>query len=711
MQSSVIKTGFILLLAAALAGCGGSSSSKTNNIVAQVTLAPASISLVAGEVSQVSAGALNSAGTSVTTTFTFNSSNTSLVTVAPSGSVCGGVWDSTFVVCKGAVSPGSATITASAQGVSSAPVQVSVHPPVTSIVVDPVVPAGACFSIKQTHTFTAKAFNNATDITSLVGPFNWLLSTGGVGSIDANGVVTATTPGLTGVIANVGTVSSPAAFFKTCLPVEIRLHLNGDPAGMPTTSATLNVTDTKTVQADMLDENNVTTASAPVSILSNNPLVASVSSLTLTGQSPGGAGLLAVCAPPTCGIGLNTPIYSNLFRVTVNGTSPVTTVYATTSFAPPSGTFSTLVPIDTSKTPPVAGTAINLPGPPNSMVFTRSGAKAFLGTTAGLASLDTATNVVTLVDPTIGKVLAISPDGSIVILSNAANAPDPLTGIIGPIESRPDHQRLVIFAGQTVTSFVLPGATEAAFDNDSFRAYIAVNNGNVYVFSPFLSVQTLSLGGVNSDVASLASGPFTYLVNGPSLQVLGTCNNTLQGTNPPATSPPQLVGSIANTNIIVAVNSTGLDIATATVTPLTPPVSITTANCTPNVSYTNQFIDFGLGAFIARQLLVPTDGIGASGDPANGTHIVVLPVGINKLLTAVPGSVAPTVINLAAGGTEALSGGMTLDGNTAWVGVAGSNTVDKIDLAGGSDTNQVAMSFKKSDSTPAPPNIVGVKPK
>ncbi len=157
MQSSVIKTGFILLLAAALAGCGGSSSSKTNNIVAQVTLAPASISLVAGEVSQVSAGALNSAGTSVTTTFTFNSSNTSLVTVAPSGSVCGGVWDSTFVVCKGAVSPGSATITASAQGVSSAPVQVSVHPPVTSIVVDPVVPAGACFSIKQTHTFTAKA--------------------------------------------------------------------------------------------------------------------------------------------------------------------------------------------------------------------------------------------------------------------------------------------------------------------------------------------------------------------------------------------------------------------------------------------------------------------------------------------------------------------------------------------------------------------------
>ena len=104
------------------------------------------------------------------------------------------------------------------------------------------------------------------------------------------------------------------------------------------------------------------------------------------------------------------------------------------------------------------------------------------------------------------------------------------------------------------------------------------------------------------------------------------------------------------------------------------------------------------------------DAIGANTDPANGTHIVVLPVGINKLLTAIPGG-GLTIINLAAGGTEALSGGLTLDGNTAWVGVAGSNTVDKIDLAGAADTNQIATSFKKSDSTPAPPNLVGVRPK
>src|SRR5262249_3127385 len=153
------------------------------------------------------------------------------------------------------------------------------------------------------------------------------------------------------------------------------LHVNLDTA----TSATLNVGDTKVIQADMVDENNVTTASAPVTILSNNSKVAAVAGVTVTAGSPGGAGLIAVCSPPNCGAGLNLPIYSNLFQVAVNGSSPATNVYATTSFAPPSGTTPTMIPIDTSKTPPAAGTAINLPGVPNSLVFAPSGSRAFMG--------------------------------------------------------------------------------------------------------------------------------------------------------------------------------------------------------------------------------------------------------------------------------------------------------------------------------------------
>jgi len=65
---------------------------------------------------------------------------------------------------------------------------------------------------------------------------------------------------------------------------------------------------------------------------------------------------------------------------------------------------------------------------------------------------------------------------------------------------------------------------------------------------------------------------------------------------------------------IIALNATGLDVETVTVS---QPGS---GFCPANVSYSNQFIDFGLGAFTAHQLLVGHERI----------QVVVLPVGINK---------------------------------------------------------------------------------
>jgi hypothetical protein len=632
-----------------------------------------------------------------------------LATIAPSGQVCGGVWDSNFITCKGTDSlgnplAGKANITVTAEGVTSAPVQVAVHPSVTSIQVSQ--PTGnvfpLCTSNKGTGTFQAKAFHNATDITNLVGDFVWTTSVASVASVDANGVATALAPGLTGIVATLGSTTSPAMKFKSCLPVQIRLHVNLDTA----TSATLNTTDTKVIQADMVDENNVTTASAPVTIVGNNNLVASVAGVTVTATSPGGAGFVAVCAPPNCGAGLNLPIYSNLFQVTVSGSSPATTVYATTSFAPPSGTTPTMIPIDTSKSPPAAGTAINLPGVPNSLVFAHSGAKAYMGTSAGLASLDAATNTVTLVEPFVGKVLAVSADGNTIIESNAAN--DPGTGM--PIEPNTGKQRVVVVSvsGGVSQSFVIAGAVSASFTGDGFKAFIASTNGNVYVFSPQLSLQTVSIGGANTDVVTLSSGPFAFVANSAGVKALGTCNNAVQALSPPTNSTTiQLIQSIRNADIFVAVDSSGINVETATVTSLTPPVAVDASNCTPNVSYSNQFIDFGVGPFTARQLLVPTNGVGGT----NGSHVVVLPAGINKLMVAVPGNPGADLINLAGSATEALSGGLTLDGNTAWVGVAGSNTVDRVDLTTNSDNLQISTSFKKSDSSAAPPNIVAVQPK
>jgi hypothetical protein len=695
----------IVLFALAMAGCGGSKSANTT--VAAVNISPATLSMVAGQVVGVNVSAVNSAGANVSTTFTFNSSNTQIATVSPAGNVCAGVWDSAFVVCNGSDASGNpisgtAIITATAAGVTSGPVTVAVHPSITRVTIDPVTEP--CFSIAQTHQFVAHAFHNTTEITNQIGNFSWSASAPSVASVDANGLATARTPGITGVVASVGSTTSPAVFFKSCMPVQIVLHINGDPAGVPTEAVVMNVGDTKTVQADMFDELGAVTPNAPVTILSNNSTVATVSGTTLTAQSPGGAGLQAVCAPPTCGIGINTPIYSNLFGIFVGGTSPnTTTVYATSTFPNVPGSSIPLIPIDASKTPPVAGSPIFLPGFPNSLLFDRSGATGFIGTSNGLATLNTASNVVTLVSPIPkGKVLAVSADGNQAIISNAAT--DPSTG--QPIDNNPSEQRVWLFDknASTITTFILTGAVAANFDDDGFRAYVAASNGNVYVISSFLTPQTISLGGVNTDVTQLPSGPFVYVANSAGLQAIATCNNAPQTTNPPTNSTAiQFVQSVRDTNNFVALEATGLDFESAFASDLTPPVTITPANCPGNISYSNNFIDFGVGAFTANQLMVGSAG----------THIAVLPAGINKVLTVVNTNnvFSAGAVPLPAGATEALNGSLTPDGATLWVGVAGTNTVDRINLNSNADEVQIPTTFKKADGSPAPPNLVVIKPK
>jgi hypothetical protein len=550
----------------------------------------------------------------------------------------------------------------------------------------------------------AHAFHNSTEITNQIGNFSWSASAPSVASVDANGLATAHTPGITAVVASVGATTSPAVFLKSCMPVLIVLHINGDPAGVPTESLVMNVTDTKTVQADMVDELGAVTPNAPVTILSNNSTVASVTGTALTAQSPGGAGLQAVCAPPACGIGINTPVYSNLFSIFVGGISPnTTTVYATSTFPNVPGTSIPLIPIDTSKTPPVAGSPIVLPGFPNSLLFDRSGATGYIGTSNGLASLNTATNVVSLVSPIpIGKVLAVSADGNRAIISNAAN--DPSTG--QPIDQFPSEQRVWLFdkSNNTITTLILTDAVAANFDDDGFRAYVAARNGNVYVISSLLSPQTIPLVGVNTDVTQLASGPFVYVVNSAGLKSIATCNNAPQATNPPTNSTAiQFVQSVRNTNTVVAVDSPGLDIESVNTADLTPPTTITPTNCQGIVNYSNNFIDLGVGAFTARQLLVGSAG----------THIAVLPAGLNKVLTVADtnNAFSAGAVSLPAGATEALNGSMTPDGATLWVGVAGTNTVDRINLNSNADEVQIPMTFKKADGSPAPPNLVVIKPK
>jgi hypothetical protein len=241
----------------------------------------------------------------------------------------------------------------------------------------------------------------------------------------------------------------------------------------------------------------------------------------------------------------------------------------------------------------------------------------------------------------------------------------------------------------------------ASFNDDGFKAFGVGNNGSFAVVSPLLTETNGTIGGNSIGVASLASGPFFYVANSAGLRVLATCNNTQQAINPPTNSNAiQLVGSAFNADEIVAVDSTGLDVETVATSFLTPPTTISLTNCAPNVSYSNQFIDFGLGPITAHQLIIAT----------NNSHIAVLADGINRILTAIPGG-GPGAIPLAGAATQPLTGSMTPDGNTLWVGVGGTNTVDRINLLTSADEVQIPTTFVKQDGSPAPPNLVAIQPK
>src|SRR5215471_9089782 len=156
-RSAMVKLVF-LIACGVLVGCGGGSLrsngdiASINNSVASIALSPAAFSLISGDVAQLTATPMNGAHMSVAANITYSSSNTAVVTVSNSGSICAGVWDSltTPVNCNGLSGgnpvSGSATITVTAGGVSNT-VPVIVHAKVTKVTVDPVA---GCTSSSQT---------------------------------------------------------------------------------------------------------------------------------------------------------------------------------------------------------------------------------------------------------------------------------------------------------------------------------------------------------------------------------------------------------------------------------------------------------------------------------------------------------------------------------------------------------------------------------
>jgi Big-like domain-containing protein len=643
-----IYAAIAVVLIILLAGCGGSSSSTTTPNT--ITPTPSSLSLNLGDVASISAFVTDSKGNGVANppAFTYSSSNTAVATVSTAGAVCAGKWDANFIVCDiTGVQPGTANITVTS-GTAVATVPVNTHLHVDRVTVSPSLVN--CVSSSQTQQLTAKAFSNGLDITSTVGPFKWSTLSVDVGTVDSNGLVTGRTPGQTGIVASVSAVNSAAVPWTTCPVQSIQLHLT---TGPDTTFALGSAGATISLAADVVDSHGVS-VSPPLTWSSSQPAVATVNqSALVTAVAAGTTSISASCAV-SCNIGLAGE-YSNAVTGTVAGTS-ATTVYATGT-----GTTS-LVPIDSGTN--AAGAAITLPATPNSFLFNRSGSTAYMGGSTALMVLDAATNTVTQNTGVVGTVLAVSPDSNRVIVAGSNTL-----WVLG------------VGSGVGTETSPIASASAADFTPDSRGAYIVAGN-TLYAWTPG-SFRAVPLGGATNDVKFLPNGAFAYFAggaSGPAVTARAACDNSL-GDSIPTVAAPTFVSPLPNAGTVLAVESPGIDVIT---------VNSTRVGCPPPLSDGLTRVNLGVGAFTARQLIVLTDGSKA-----------FVTSDLGQLLGLTTATSTPFAIPLA-NSASAFTGGATLDGTKLYVG-GSDNNIHRIDVAGGSDAQQISVSFK--------PDLVAVRPK
>jgi hypothetical protein len=365
LRRKTLEFSLAALFLYSISGCGGHRPPGVSQFPAKINLTPSpTVSLQLGSYTALIATAQNASGSNVNAAFSFTSSDTSIVNVAPGGVACGGVWNSTYTICTPGAT-GVAEVTASADGVSSAPTLVFVHPPidymtVNGIALNSVIPQEPCLSQGQSMTVQAHAFSQGVDVTSSVGTFTWSANNSSVVKITPivtdvvlNGItfpialdqatLTAVTPGLTQIYATangapnsatstsfqqttyqklingVETNSPPLDFFATCNIQNISLEIG--PSATEETGQTTFVTakgvseNATTIVTDLAGYTSLPTTNGG-EVLSKIPLTWSGSqtaviaptsgctlSCSISTPSVGSATVTASCSPPTCNVG------------------------------------------------------------------------------------------------------------------------------------------------------------------------------------------------------------------------------------------------------------------------------------------------------------------------------------------------------------------------------------------------------------------------
>jgi hypothetical protein len=610
--------------------CNGADSGIPVGQVTNIDLEPkiTGISLnfaQIGQVSSPSATDCKSTTQSVTkyTYATFLANGTPDITIADveptNGRLCAGTWNRNtgggipdFTTCTPTNKSGTVFVVASAEGASSNPLPIYVHPIVTSVVlgslstdclndpatncspaafgnqqvsctVDPgtgccTTPvttgtsvANSCASQATTSQLAARVYQNASqtaanNISCKVGHLSYTAQSTSIVTIDQNGVATAQQPGSTVITANISNAGSSAGFFSTCPPVSIALSV----PGVSGPSVTVAPNNTQPITATATDKNGTVLNGLSLEFESTTPTTIPAGSGSVTPTFPGAAAITAVCQPPSCNpspfnqIGLfgnGKPVTSNPVTVIAPGINSTNLYIASTNSL-------YLVPVDFTQ--PQIGAPVRLPYQPNSMVISNDGSTIYMGSSVELMSFSAVSNSVTGQDTTVtGQVLAVSPDGSTLVIT------DPIRQFVYLYSASGTGGVQTQFGGV---------ATHAVFSPDSQTVYITEGdynastgvitpNNQLLVHSQFTGWYQTTSSQATPDVAIAVPTVGAFFAGNPTTARSYCPVSTLSGGGQETTSSTTTNVFYPNAGVTgpatdrVATTNDGLHLLGATVTP------------------------------------------------------------------------------------------------------------------------------------------------
>ena len=770
--------------ATAVTYCNGSgfgpTTGQVKNIVLAANLSATGESLSYGQIgTTLFATASDCVGSAVSVSkYTYATTDMTIADINPgNGSVCAGSWNrnsgggvADYTLCTppaGTVTNHTAFITAAAAGATSNPIEIFIHPPVTSVVLGPAStmcpptnnsapgsydaatscavcspstngttvtapaysPTG-CLSQNTSGQLVARVYTNgdtlpADNITCQVGHLAFALEgSTNIATIDANGVATANQPGSALVTATVSNSSSAlnSGFLSTCPPASIVLSPVNHPGANSITVA-LNTPQSFTATVYDTNINPKTGLGNPITgaaleFNSTLPINFPASSGTVTPAFPGSATITAACIPPTCNnapfsqigyLGNGKPITSNGIVVTAPGTaSDVLYMGSTGSQFIASEDFTT----------GQLGSPIRIPFAPNSMLISQDGSTIYMGSAGGLEVLNTASQTVSgIFQATQGTVLAVAPNNSYAVVT------DPTRGTVS----------LVTSTGGVFSSFNGVG-TRAQWTPDSTTLYVTTTGNQLLTYSTFVGWEssTIQDEAQYSDMAVTVPSYGAYFA-GKLTEGRSYCANTSLST---ASSPPTATNmftpqaaTLAAVTDRVSATTDGAHIlgVTAQTTPATlediavaaPTQSVTGVNTIaacpmyPNAVTSGYFPASPTAHPLSANLTAATiTGV----IPASNSAVAAITYTGSGGLLPLYAPAAGTFNNVPLSGgptTAPVAGVFSTDNTTFYAGTSGDNIVHIITVTGaaGAETGIISPALPGANGGIATPNLIVSRPR